>query len=211
MENASKALLIAGSIVLVMLIIGLLVFSWSKFSEFYSKNDELSEIEDISKFNLQFTNYQRNKVYGYELISLANRVADYNMRFSTIGKNDEKYNPITMNISLNGKSDQFNFGEIDANGKRLYKNKQNSYFAEYDRKLMVQSATINNITNIIKDVTGIEKVYGNSNTSTKLAKSIGSLILTAEQIDYNEKYKNMSEEKSKLSAVENYKAIIKSN
>ena len=73
MENASKALLMAGGILLVMLIIALLIFSWSKFTEFYSNDDELTEIDNISKFNLQFTNYENRDVYGYELISLANK------------------------------------------------------------------------------------------------------------------------------------------
>lgn len=213
MENASKALLMAGGILLVMLIIALLIFSWSKFTEFYSNDDELTEIDNISKFNLQFTNYENRDVYGYELISLANKVADYNMRYSNAegAKNDEKYTPITMKIYLNGKSDQLNFGKIDANGIRLYKNKQNSYFAQYNITPMEQSSTINNITNIIKNATGVETFYGNSSETTKLAKSIGSLILTSEQITYNENNRHMSPEQSKLSAVEAYKAIIKSD
>ena len=93
MENASRALLIAGGILLVMMIIALLIFSWSKFTEFYSNDDELAEIENISKFNLQFTNHENRDVYGYELISLANKVADYNMRYSNASgaQNDEHY------------------------------------------------------------------------------------------------------------------------
>lgn len=118
MENASKALLIAGGILLVMLIIGLLIFSWSKFSDFYNQSDELAEIEDITKFNLQFTNYENRKVYGYELISLANKIADYNMRYSNVGQNDEKYTPITMEIDFNRKADVFYFGEITTGRKK---------------------------------------------------------------------------------------------
>ncbi len=102
MENASKALLIAGGILLTMLIIGLVIFAWSSFSDFYNKNDELEDIENTAKFNEQFTNYNRNNVYGYELISLANKVADYNKRYSSAenATNDKKYNPITMTISF---------------------------------------------------------------------------------------------------------------
>ena len=109
MENASKALLMAGGILLVMLIIALLIFSWSKFTEFYSNDDELTEIDNISKFNLQFTNYENRDVYGYELISLANKVADYNMRYSNAegAQNDEKYKKITMNVDLKSQKQAF--------------------------------------------------------------------------------------------------------
>ena len=127
MENASKALLIAGGILMVMLIIGLLAFSWSKITNFYNKDDELAEIEDVSKFNLQFTNYQRDKVYGYELISLANKVADYNMRYSTVGKKKEKYNPITMKFTITKEqSDKFQFNdviEVTINSDKLIRRK----------------------------------------------------------------------------------------
>jgi len=188
MENASKALLIAGGILLVMLIIGLLFFSWSKFSEFYSKNDELAEIEDLSKFNLQFTNYQRKKVYGYELISLANKVADYNMRYSTEGKNDEKYNKIQMNINLSNNQKQFSKDD------NLYLFKSNTF-------------TIDSITNIIDKAELVEKNYGNSNAASKIAKSIDSIILSDTQLEYNRNTRNMTETQSMINAIETFNRL----
>ena len=60
MENASKALLIAAGILLVMLIIGLIIFSWSKFSDFYKSNDELEEIENTDLIcNLKIIKIER--------------------------------------------------------------------------------------------------------------------------------------------------------
>ena len=63
MENASRALIMAGGVLLVIMIIGLLLFSWGKYSDFYKNDDELQDVEDISKFNLQFTNYE-NRIVG---------------------------------------------------------------------------------------------------------------------------------------------------
>ena len=109
MENASKALLMAGGVLLAMMVIAFALFAWGKFGEFYDSKDELKDVEDVAKFNEQFTAYQRNDVHGYELISLANKVADYNFRFSNYtaadaadrnAQNDQKYNPITMIITL---------------------------------------------------------------------------------------------------------------
>ena len=100
MENASKALLMAGGMILSILLITLLVYAWSLFSKYQSSNDELADIEDVAKFNQQFTNYDRDDVEGYELISLINKVVDYNHRKSTTGTNDIKNKPITIEILL---------------------------------------------------------------------------------------------------------------
>ena len=190
MENASKALLIAGGILLVMLIIGLLFFSWTKFSEFYSRNDELAEIEDISKFNLQFTNYKNRDVYGYELISLANKVADYNMRYSNASgaQNDEKYNKISMNININNMKDRFSYDMTN----RLFT--QNAY-------------TIDGIQNLINKSQDIENAYGSSNAATKIAKSINSIILSDTQLAYNRNVKNMTDTQSMINAIETFNRL----
>ena len=82
MENASKALLIAGGILVSILVITVFIYMITRISEFRRSNEDLARIENVSEFNKRFTNYQREKVYGYELISLANRVADYNFRRS---------------------------------------------------------------------------------------------------------------------------------
>lgn len=101
MENASKALIMAGGMLLAILIVSLLVYAWSLFSKYQSSQDDLVNIEDTAKFNEQFTNYQRDKVKGYEILSLANKVTDYNYRKSESDRtNDENYVPITIVINL---------------------------------------------------------------------------------------------------------------
>lgn len=103
MENASKALIMAGGMLLAILIVSLLIYAWSLFSKYQSSQDDLTEIEDTAKFNEQFTNYQRDNVKGYDILSLANKVVDYNYRKSNVdtAKNDEKYVPITIKIEFN--------------------------------------------------------------------------------------------------------------
>mgnify|MGYP004457397595 CR=1 FL=1 len=107
MENASKALIMAGGMLLAILIVSLLVYAWSLFSKYQSSQDDLTDIEDTAKFNEQFTNYQRNNVKGYDIISLANKVVDYNYRKTNAenAKNDEKYSFITVKIDM--VSDEF--------------------------------------------------------------------------------------------------------
>ena len=90
---AHLVLIMAGGMLLAILIISLLIYAWSLFSKYQASQDSLSEIEDVSKFNEQFANYERDGIQGYEILSLVNKVIDYNYRKSNAGdaKNDEKY------------------------------------------------------------------------------------------------------------------------
>ena len=91
----------AGGMLLAILIVSLLVYAWSLFSKYQSSQDDLTDIEDTAKFNEQFTNYQRDNVKGYDILSLANKVTDYNYRKSkSDNTNDENYVPITIEIHL---------------------------------------------------------------------------------------------------------------
>lgn len=106
MENASKALLMAGGILLTMLVLSLLLYGWNMVVEYQESQDRIKEVEDLAKFNQQFTNYERNDVQGYELLSLVNKVIDYNQRKSekfneeSAAGNDELYKAITINIVM---------------------------------------------------------------------------------------------------------------
>ncbi len=143
MENASKALLMAGGILLVIVLISLFLYAWSLYSDFYASQQELADIEDTAQFNLQFTNFDRDDVGGYEIISIANKIADYNIRYSNTGTNDENYLPITLTVNLVSTD--------------LVKN------LTYDGNIRLftainytQNDSVNQIANIISEQTGLE-------------------------------------------------------
>ncbi len=169
MENASKALLMAGGMILSILLITLLVYAWSLFSKYQSSNDELADIEDVAKFNQQFTNYDRDDVEGYELISLINKVVDYNHRKSSTGTNDIKNKPITIEILLKG------------NGKVFTKDKDNNLLL-FKSDSYTQSGSNNILTGIIKEAQTIEDKYGGVTFASKLAKNYDSIFLSPTQV-----------------------------
>lgn len=208
MENAAKALLIAGGVLLTMLVVSLLIFSWGRFSEFYNNQDELKELEDVAKFNQQFSAYENRKVHGYELISLANKVADYNMRYSdkTGAQNDKKYTPITMKFNITteqAESFQFKKDPYDVivplrNLQPLFK--KNEY---------IQSNVKNDIVgDIWGEGTKIEDIYGSADIATRLAKSINVLILSKDDFDSNRESKGWNETASKRAALDDYNFIV---
>lgn len=162
MENASKALIMAGGMLLAILIISLLIYAWSLFSKYQASQDSLSEIEDVSKFNEQFANYERNGIQGYEILSLVNKVIDYNYRKSNAGdaKNDEKYTPITLTIDLDGKQNT-----LTPDGTvRLFTSPR-----------YTQSASSNAFSDILSTTGEIEKRYGGVDSATKIAKGFESM------------------------------------
>lgn len=159
MENASKALLMAAGVFLVMLILALVIFAWGKFSDYQNAKDSLVDIEDTAKFNEQFTHYDRDDVQGYEILSLANQVIDYNRRRADVGQNNEKYNPIKLVVTLNNDNKKFSY---DENNLLINSN-------EY-----TISSTVNTFDEIIAEGARIERTYG-SNVS-QISKLISSLF-----------------------------------
>ena len=79
MENASKALIMAGGVLISMLVIGLVVFFFNNLSDLQNIELSAEEVEKVAEFNKQYDVYARN-VYGSELLSIANKVDDYNKR-----------------------------------------------------------------------------------------------------------------------------------
>ena len=100
MENASKALIMAGGILIALLVIGALLLMFNKLSDYQKSNSDLVETEQLAKFNEQFTQYNRDDLEGVDLISLANKVVDYNRKSGGIG--EIKYSQkLTLTININ--------------------------------------------------------------------------------------------------------------
>lgn len=76
MENASKALLMAGGILIALIIIALLLRSFSTISEFKMSQLSQEEQEELIAFNEQYTKYLGQYVYGTEVITLQNKYND---------------------------------------------------------------------------------------------------------------------------------------
>lgn len=96
MENASKALIIAGGVLLALLVISLLVAGWNRISNYGKIEDEVMTREQIAKFNEQFESYNRVIIRGVDLVSLNNLIEDTNRRYSA----SEGYKPVTGYITL---------------------------------------------------------------------------------------------------------------
>lgn len=93
MENASKALIMAGSILIALMIIGALLLMFNNLTNYQSTDVQTTREAQVIQFNNQYETFNRKNVRGSDLYSLLNKVVDYNRRKSTegTGKNEGQY------------------------------------------------------------------------------------------------------------------------
>ena len=219
MENASKALLIAGGILILIILVRLVLLVKGNISNYYASEEELKMTEDKTKFNEQFTRYNRNDVAGYELISLSNKIIDYNERLSseTSEGNDVKANPVKISIILwkgnqnddakNKLSYDGNFYLLDESKNKLieensYLNKNNESslekFNKNARELEKDSKYLKGLTKNIDKII-LKEICSYNNTTKKWE------IVSDAGTDENKKITKM------LNAILKYESITQSS
>ena len=148
MENASKALLMAGGILIALLIVAGIVLMWSQISSYSDSESGIIKEEQISKFNQQYASYDRNDVLGSDVISVTNKAKNYNEKKPV--ENYVPYKEISITVDLK---------EKNAFGGKIFKSK---------------TYNLNDLYNIIEPLRLIEEQYGLS-TMQKLSSNYEKL------------------------------------
>lgn len=92
MENASKALIIAGAILLAILIISLGIMIYNQASGVVN-NNAMSEVE-ISSFNQKFTQFEGTNVKGSQVNSLLTQIVQNN-----VANQEDKSKQVKIEVS----------------------------------------------------------------------------------------------------------------
>lgn len=158
MENASKALIMAGSVLMAIIVISLLVIFFSNLREFMGTESNKDSIMTTSEYNNQYEVYARN-AYGTELFSLANKIISNNKTEDIKGT---EYKPIHLYITL----------EDNLNDSEIYFQKYNKISKDNDNKLEYNEkewiANLDYLTDLIKELENIPfTAYGEDNKKTK--------------------------------------------
>ena len=98
MENASKALIMAGSILISIMIIALLVLGYRQISDAEQTRTDAENLDKVSDYMRQLEQFNRT-LYGSELLSLANLQEDYN---SSQTREELGYDRIDITVYTNG-------------------------------------------------------------------------------------------------------------
>ena len=106
MENASKALLMAGGILISLLVIGALVLMFNQIGDYEKGNQGIKKTSEIAEFNIDFIRYTEENIKGVDIISLANKVINFNSKNGILNSIDYS-KKITLNIDVNDFSKLF--------------------------------------------------------------------------------------------------------
>lgn len=184
MENASKALLMAGGVLIALLIIGALLLMFNNLSSYQKVGEQDTKEAQVIEFNNQFETYNRKNVRGSELYSLLNRVVDYNRRKSTegVGNDQGQYVAYTnMKIKVDLGSDLKKYTPDDT--VRLLNNATKNGVIE-------QSATSNDFKIAISNTINLlESKYG-AESLNKLAGGLSKIFIDFENTNITDKEKD---------------------
>lgn len=94
MENASKALTIAGGVLIAVMLAVLVYYVFNHWGEIQKMKQEDVETVKVEEFNKSYLSYEK-VLYGSELLGLVNKMSDYNI------SEDVKYNAYgTMDLKV---------------------------------------------------------------------------------------------------------------
>lgn len=80
MENAAKALGIAGGVLIAIVILASLLYTFKRMSQIPEQQEYQKEVQELSKFNQQFEAYNKKLMYGVDVVSCLNKVIDNNKK-----------------------------------------------------------------------------------------------------------------------------------
>lgn len=191
MENASKALIMAGAVLIALMVIALLVFFFNNIRDLQKTNLTSEEAQQAAEFNKQFDVYARD-VYGSELLSLANKVVDYNKRES----GNKGYTPIKLNVEID------NDITLDSTGKYFQK-KQYTIGGEKNENPLDEE--IKKINEILNKYSSREPKDGNlyKNSKTNWSRTISQLakIRTGEWVSLLGLDKDKDKDEDKINEI----------
>ena len=84
MENATKALLMAGGVLIAIIIISVLVVTFQKTGSVSKTYDKTIDQEEITKFNTNFTKYLGQKITIHEVVTICNFARQNNIEIKKV-------------------------------------------------------------------------------------------------------------------------------
>lgn len=94
MENASKALLIAGGVLIALIILTSFIAMYGRIANLQEEQEEQIKLDQLAEFNAKYEAYNKRIMYGTDVITLMNKVNENNVK---AGTNDYK---ITLTVKL---------------------------------------------------------------------------------------------------------------
>lgn len=98
MDNAPKALLMAGGMLMAIIVITIFLIMYNNVIKIEEINKSQNEEEIIKKFNEPFLSYSKNVMYGSDIISVINLAENSNLKYGAKSPTDEFYVDISFKL-----------------------------------------------------------------------------------------------------------------
>lgn len=115
MENATKALTMAGGILIAIMVLATLLYAATTWGIIPTAKDETDAVKQVAEFNQQYESYARKAIYGTDLVSVLNKAIDNNKKYNVKKANDDMFINIHFEVSSDVK-------EIESTYRIYYSN-----------------------------------------------------------------------------------------
>ena len=179
MENALKALLMAGGMLIALLVIGALLLAFNQIGDYEKGKSSMTKSSQVADFNKEFGKYSGDDVKGYDLITLINKAIDFNSKEGTtketansvdyskkikivitnMKKFKNKYGVNNSSEWLKGNSDSYetqNSGDTIPNGIKKFTELERTYTLSKLSNLSSNYDSIKAGTKTVKDIIGTD-------------------------------------------------------
>ena len=189
MENASKALIIAGGVLLAIIILSVVIYMSTSLTRIADQQDKNTLAKQITAFNKEYEAYNKKRMYGTDIITIVNKAIEHNQNIEVI-----EDDPYYINIILNNLSSEWvtTVKKIDINSPE---NTEVDVDADDWTFLIAQGVNVNNVELL-------------QNSTLVTFSGDGRVILNKNMKEYFSQ--NATDPEPKYSADGRYKYIIKS-
>lgn len=98
MENATKALVMAGGILVAIIIISTLIYASSTWKIIPESQNKVKMAQQLAAFNQQYESYNRDALYGSDIITMLNKAINNNERYDVTSKSEPMYIDISFKL-----------------------------------------------------------------------------------------------------------------
>ena len=138
MENASKALLLAASVILGVLLFSTFIYMKDEIGLFQSAKVDEQIIEQNREFNAKFEAYNKTFTYGVDVISVISLAYNNNKKYHDMYPDDESMaEPYYINI------------EVEIGSEALAKRKYYYFWDTVNKKMTIDSKVQNSLSSEI--------------------------------------------------------------
>lgn len=129
MENASKALVMAGGILIAIMTISALLYAANSWGVIPKAQDTTDTVKQLTAFNQQYESYAKQAIYGLDLVSVLNKAIDNNEKYGVSNEEERMYVNIIFTLKNSANKVKYSYKDYISGPKKGQKSERDT---EYD-------------------------------------------------------------------------------